>query len=830
MYYAKQSTVILYHIYSNSQTNVMKIKLTMAIFGLVTCLRLSAQTATSITGFVKDNNNIPLQSVTVSLLKAADSSLVKADITGKDGAFQIMLGSGGHFLLSYSIIGFENKYSLVFTIDSGKNFTAPVIMLQPSSHKLQNVTVTAHKPMIEIKADKLVFNVESSINATGSNSLELLQKSPGVQVDNNDNISMKGKSGVKIYIDGKMAQLDTKSLADYLRSINSSDIESIEMISNPGAKYDASGNAGIINIKLKKNKKFGTNGDASIGYTQGITPKGNGSVSLNYRDKKINVFSNLSGSIGNYQNDLDIYRIQSDSIYNQHTTMVNQRKNANIKAGVDYFIDSKNTIGFLVNSNFSHDIFSSDGNTAISYQPTNQFVKTLNATNYIPGNSTNANFNVNYRYEDTSGKTIGFDGDYGLFRSTGNSYQPNYYTDADNNLLYSIITGNSTPTDINIYTAKLDLEQKLWKGTFGYGAKFSYVKTSNVFDFYNYTNNIPVKDLTQSNSFVYTENVNAAYVSYNRTFTKKWSLQSGLRMEQTNSEGDLTNADGITQPDDTVKRSYLDLFPSAAISYNLNDKNTFGLTYSRRIDRPNYQDLNPFENKLDQLTYQKGNAFLRPQYTDNIELSHTFDSKLITTIGYSHVKDYATQVTDTTNGNATYVQQQNIATQKILSINIGSPLTIKKWWNGYANIWYNYQFVKGAYNNIVVNIQAPSYGAYMQNSFTLGKDYTAEVSGWVNGPGLDGTWQAKALGGVDMGIQKLLFKKKATIKLSATDVLHTVTYYGSSNYGGTSLNIRDRYENQTIRLNFSYRFGSSQIKAARQHKTGLESESNRIKN
>jgi iron complex outermembrane receptor protein len=307
-------------------------------------------------------------------------------------------------------------------------------------------------------------------------------------------------------------------------------------------------------------------------------------------------------------------------------------------------------------------------------------------------------------------------------------------------------------------------------------------------------------------------------------------LQSGLRMEQTNSEGDLTNADGITQPDDTVKRSYLDLFPSAAISYNLNDKNTFGLTYSRRIDRPNYQDLNPFENKLDQLTYQKGNAFLRPQYTDNIELSHTFDSKLITTIGYSHVKDYATQVTDTTNGNATYVQQQNIATQKILSINIGSPLTIKKWWNGYANIWYNYQFVKGAYNNIVVNIQAPSYGAYMQNSFTLGKDYTAEVSGWVNGPGLDGTWQAKALGGVDMGIQKLLFKKKATIKLSATDVLHTVTYYGSSNYGGTSLNIRDRYENQTIRLNFSYRFGSSQIKAARQHKTGLESESNRIKN
>jgi iron complex outermembrane recepter protein len=807
----------------------MKLHLIIAVSSLLASLQLSAKTPATVSGVVKDNNNNPLQSVTVTLLKASDSSLAKADITDKSGAFEMELTSSGKFLLSYSIVGYETKYSSVFDVDSGKSFIAPTVNLQPVSNKLQNVTVTSRKPLIEIKADKMVFNVENSINATGSNAMELLQKSPGVLVDNNDNISMKGKSGVKIYIDGKMSQLDPKNLAEYLRSINSSDIEAIEMISNPGAKYDASGNAGIINIRLKKNKKFGTNGTASVGYIQGITPKGDGNLSLNYRNKKINIFSNLSGSIGDHDNKLDIYRIQSDTIYDQHSDLTNERRNANIKAGVDYFIDNKNTIGFLVTSNFAHDVFNSTGSTAIYYQPTNQFVKTLVATNNIPGNNVNSNFNINYRYSDTSGKEIGFDGDYGLFRSTNNSYQPNYYDNASGGLLYAIITGNNTPTDIDIYTAKLDVEQKLGKGKIGYGAKVAYVKTNNTFDFYNYEGALPMKDLSQSNSFTYTENVNAAYVNYNTSFNTKWTLQAGLRMEQTNSDGQLTRADGVPQPDDSVKRSYLDLFPSAALNYTINDKNTLGLTYSRRIDRPTYQDLNPFENKLDQLTYEKGNAFLKPQYTDNIELSHTFKSMVTTTLAYSHVKDYATQITDTTNGNATYVQQQNIATQDIINLTIGSSLPINKWWNGYANVWYNYQLVKGSYNNIYVNVSSPGFGAYMQNSFTLGKDYTAELSGWFNGPGLEGTWTAKALGGLDVGVQKSLLNKKATLKLSATDILNTIIFHGNSNYGGTNLNIMDKNENQTVRLNFTYRFGSNQIKAASQHKSGLENESSRIK-
>ena len=771
-----------------------------------------------------------IESATIYLLKAVDSSLIKAAVTDKEGIFIFENVKDGTYLISATSVGYSKIYSGPFEINpSSLSKEIGVLQLNTSKKDLAAVTVISKKPLIEIKADKIVFNVESSINSTGSNALELLQKSPGILVDNNDNISMKGKSGVKIYVDGKMTQLDTKSLADYLRGINSSDIESIEMISNPGAKYDASGNAGVINIRLKKNKKFGTNGNTSIGYAQGKTPKGDASVSLNYRNKKINIFSNVSGSMGNYENALNIYRIQSDSIYDQHTLITSKRKNANIKAGVDYFINNKNTVGFLVTSNFSNGSFNTAGNTLVFYRPTNQFIKTLEASNHVPGDRTNANFNINYRYADTSGKEISFDGDYGLFRSSSNSYQPNDYYGADKNLLYSIITGNNAPTNIDIYTAKLDVEQKFLKGKIGYGAKFAYVKTDNVFDFFNYENNVPVKSLDESNGFVYIENVNAAYINYNREFNSKWSLQAGLRMEQTNSKGSLTRANDSIAADDVVKRSYVNLFPSAALSYNVNEKNSIGLTYSRRIDRPDYQDLNPFENKLDQLTYEKGNAFLKPQYTDNVEINHTYKSKLITTFGYSHVKDYTTQVTTAVNGNATFVQQKNIATQQLLSFNMGTPLKISKWWNGYASIWYNYQFVKGAYNNYSIRVSSSNYGAYMQHSFTLGKDYSSEISGWYNGPGLEGTWKRKAMGGMDAGIQKLFLKKRASLKLSVTDIFHTIKFKAESNFGGTNLHIDNSRESRTVRLNFSYRFGNSQVKAARQHKTGLESEGNRIK-
>ena len=805
-------------------------KLLLSGIGLIAmATTIFAQSKSTITGTVKDNSGKPLSGITVTLLKQKDSSLVKTSITEQKGLFEITNAPTGKFILGYQSLNTEKKYSILFEIVDGKDFLAPTMTLTPSVNKLADVTVVSRKPMIEVKADKTIFNIENSINATGSNALELLQKSPGVQVDNNENIKMKGKSGVKIYIDGKISQLNGQDLAAYLKSINSADIEAIEMISNPSAKYDASGNAGIINIRLKKNKKFGTNGSVNAGIVQGKTPKGNAGVNLNYRDKKINLFSNVSGNLGNYENGLDLYRIQKDTIYDQHSINGNDNKNFNLKLGADLFANSKNTFGVMFTTNTSDGQWNSSGETDVYYQPTGTFVKKLVAKNTKPGNRTNFNGNINYRYLDTTGKEINFDADYGQFRGRGTSYQPNYYYDKNGNLMYQVINLTNTPTNIDIMTSKVDVEQPKWKGKIGYGLKFSLVKTKNSFEFYDVNITSAKLDPSRSNSFNYNENVNAGYFNYQRQFNPKWGFQGGLRMEQTNSLGVLTRADGVVQPDNEVKKNYFDFFPSAAITYTINPKHTLNLTYSRRIDRPSYQDLNPFENKLDELTYEKGNAFLRPQYTDNIEFAHTFLSKIITTIGYSNVKDFATQTTDTLN-NATYVQQKNLANQQIFSLSVGTPISISKWYSGYANVYYNYQIFDGEIGTNKVHTEIPIYGAYMQNTFILGKDYTAELSGWFNGPNVWGaTWMTKPQGGVDLGVQKLFMEKKASVKLSFTDIFHTAPWTATSDFGGLYISGSGYWESQTIRLNFSYRFGSSQIKNARQRQTGLESESKRIK-
>ena len=798
---------------------------------LITGFKTIAQQNTKISGSVTDSTNKPLQSVSVSLLKAIDSSLVKVSISGADGKYEISTKQSGNFILNYSVVGFKNTYSELFTLKNEASFVIKSIALQQVANKLQAVTVAAKKPLIEVKADKTVFNVEASINATGSNAYELLQKSPGVTIDNNDNISMKGKNGVRVYVDGKMTQLDNKDLAAFLKSINSNDVEAIEMISNPSAKYDASGNAGILNIRLKKNKKFGTNGSANVGLVQGVTPKGNGSFAVNYRNKKVNLFSNISGQIGRYENRMSLFRIQRDSVYDQNTLNHSNEKSTNLKVGGDYFINDKNTIGIMATTNFGDNRWLSEGSTPIYYEPTGKFEKKLQSSNNVPGSRTNANFNLNYRYADTSGTEINFDGDYGLFRGTGRSYQPNNYYNNVNNLLYSIINSNYTPTDIDIRTAKIDVEQKLGKGKMGYGAKTSFVTTKNTFDFFNNdASGLPVKVLSQSSKFKYKENVNAAYVNYQQQLNVKWSLQVGLRAEQTISEGILSRDDSIIQPDNRVKRSYLDFFPSSAITWNLHKNHTLNLTFSRRIDRPTYQDLNPFENKLDELTYEKGNAFLRPQYTNNVELTHTFKGIVNTSVSYSHVKDYATIVTDTVK-NATYIQQQNLASQDIFGANIGSSTPINKWWSGYANVWFSYQKFNGIIGGKKLKVSIPLYGAYLQQTFNLGKDYTAELSGWFNGPSIWGaSWRNKPQGGLDIGLQKLFLQKKLTAKIQATDILHTASPWRAiSDFGGVYIRAQGSWESQTFRTSLSYRFGSNNIKTSRDRKTGLESESKRIK-
>lgn len=789
--------------------------------------------AQNIKGVVKDADGKTLSNASVSLLNAKDSSVVKIAVTNTAGQYQFQNIKEGKYLTNTTFIGYVPGYSPVFEVAGSGDVNLTAVSLSKANNDLKDVVVTARKPIVEVKADKTILNVENTINATGSDALELLRKSPGVVVDKDENISLAGKNGVQVYIDGKPSPLTGSDLANYLKTLQSSQIESIELITNPSAKYEAAGNAGIINIRLKKNKSFGTNGSVNAGYNIGIYPKYNGGISLNHRNKKVNLFGNYNYNDNRNEGFMNLYRIQLDTVFDQRSKMRFDNKSHNFKAGMDYFINNRNTVGVMVNGNLGDIDVSNKSNTIISYKPTGDVNKILKADNASAMKRNNLNANLNYHFADTSGHELNVDADYGYYDLKSDQFQPNYYYDPSGSVLQNQYIYNMiAPTKIDIYSVKADYEQNFLKGRLGYGGKFSYVKSENNFERYNVYTNDKLLDTLRSNDFNYKENVNAAYVNYNRQFKKGIMIQAGLRVENTNSKGvsDGYNWNGGYQPyDSAFKRNYTDLFPSAAITFNKNPKNQWSLAYSRRIDRPAYQDLNPFEFKLDEYTYQKGNTQLRPQYTNSISLTNTLWYRLTTKLTYSHVNDVFSQIIDTADKSKAFITKKNLADQDLVSLNISMPFQYK-WYSVFANVNSYYSHYKanfGAGRNIDLDVFAVN--VYAQQTFKVAKATTIEVSGFYTSPTIwQGTFKSGALWSVDGGIQQTFFKGKATAKASVTDIFQTLRWTGKSDFAGQYLKVKGGNESRQLRVSVTYRFGSNQVKVARQRKTGAEDESKRV--
>lgn len=821
----------------------MKLKLLLiAAVTLLSAFQLKAQNTSKITGLVKDNNGKGIAAATAMLHNAKDSALVKTGVTGNDGVYELPNIKPGQYFISASYTGMIKSSSAVFEVKENETTSAPAIALALAPKSLQGVTVTTQKPMVEVKADKMIVNVEGTINAVGNDALELLRKSPGVMIDKDDNLSLAGKNGVQVYIDGKPSPLSGADLAAYLKSLQSSQIEAIELITNPSAKYEAAGNAGIINIKLKKNKTFGTNGSVNAGYNIGIYAKYNGGLSLNHRNAKMNVFGNYNYNSGINESNFSLYRTQGDSIFDQKSRLLQRNKNGhNFKTGVDFFINKNSTFGAVVNGNVSNSEMNTMGPMKIIYAPTNTVARTLIASGENLNDRTNMNFNLNYRYAKTGGSELNIDADYGFFDLRTHQYQPNdYYLGTSNVKLNSNIYRTISPADIDIAALKVDYEQNFKKGRLGYGGKLGLVNTDNDFRRWNVDNaNNEVYDKDASNRFRYKENINAGYINYNRPF-KGFMLQAGLRVENTNSSGRTTGLKNTAAPgnppvyanlDTTVERHYTDVFPSAAITFNKNPMSQFGITITRRIDRPAYQDLNPFEFKINDYTYMKGNTQLRPQYTNSIGFSHTYKYRLNTQLNYSHVKDIFAQIPDTL-GSKSFLTKKNLATQDIVSLNVSYPFQ-KKWYSFFANMGGNYSMYKANYGggNRNINLNVAAFSFFMQNSFNLGKGYKAELSGFYNSPTVfQGTIKAKAMYSIDGGIQKVIFKGKGNVKAAVSDMFKLMRFRGSIDYTGQHSDVLARWESRQFKLNFSYRFGNSQVKAARQRKEAIEEENKRTQN
>ena len=814
-----------------------KIYLIIQAFLLLAAIPAFAQQQGKLSGKITDPANAPLASVTISLLKAKDSTLVKTAITSKEGLYVFENIPPGTYLLQASSAGMERRYSDAVIVNEGNNEAAGMA-LQPVVKNMGAVTVTAQRPFIESKIDKTVVNVDASPTNAGATALEVLEKSPGIMVSNDGAISLRGKAGVIIMVDGKPTFLSPSDLANLLKNMPASAIDQIEIMTNPSSKYDASGNSGVINIKTKKGKTAGFNGSIMAGITTSffktgntlyVIPKSQNSISFNYRKNKINFFGNYNPNVFQGRSQLEINRVKLDQDkkilgYNDVLTQFKfGNNNHTLKLGLDVYADKKNTIGVVV-SGFT-----------FSGHPTPRTITSTHDENYnllsqmVSQTDNRLNFknlstNINYRHQfDSTGRELTADLDYIIYDNVSRMTLTTDFFDGNGQAFGNQLQlKGHLPSSIKIWSLKSDYVHPFKKGgRLEAGVKSSIVDNDNMVSYVRWDGNKWIDD-SRSNHFIYEENINAVYLNANRQIGK-WSLQGGLRLENTIAKGhQVTNDSGFT-------RNFTNLFPSAFLSYDADKSNKFTISYSRRITRPNYQDLNPFIYFLDSLSYRKGNPFLLPQFSHNFELSHSFKGKLITTLNYSNTNNVISQLVKP-DGDLLYLTSDNVARFRNVGITITAPVPLTKWWNSnvFINVFNNHY--EGVYENKPLDMSFTSFMINMTQTFTIKPGFTAEVSGFYRARGIQQLNVDEPMYVLNFGAQKQVLKGKGTLRLNLRDPFWMQRYKGKTEYDIVDSRIANKWDNRQVTASFTYRFGKTgqQNQPARRRNSAAQDEQNRV--
>lgn len=813
-------------------------KILVLVVGICAALILNAQRG-KISVMVVNDQQVALENATVELRKIKDSSLAKIALTDKNGSAEFENIIFGNYFLKISSTSRATQFSSSFSLSAEQpQVTISKISLLPDTKQLANVTLTSRKPFIQKLNDRIVVNVENSIVSAGSSAMDVLERSPGVNVDQNDVISLRGRSGVIIMIDGKPAAMSGSDLANYLKGLPSAAIERIDIITNPSAKYDASGNAGIIDIRMKKDQRLGTNGTYTLGYGQGIYPKTNAGATFNYRNKKVNIFGNYNYAYRVGLNHLVLDRnFYNNGAYNGGDLKDNYSKSPfytnTARIGADFFPSKKTIIGFVVNGNFNH-IRRNSTNSSIVINPQKQKSSTFEslATNNDHVNNIVANVNFKHTF-DSTGKELTADLDYGHYKSNsltrnatkyykldGSTLQPDYILDGDQD---GILT---------FKTAKADYVNPLKKGAkWEAGFKTSFVSSDNDAKFWDVSSGTPQNDVNKTNRFFYKENNNAGYLNFSKEF-KKFNIQIGLRGEQTNLKTHQINGDIF------FDSSYFQLFPSAFFNYKLKEDQTLGLSVSRRIDRPGYAQLNPFLFLIDPTTYATGNPGLLPQFTWSYELSYTMKN-LNFTFGYSHTtksqnivvakfKDAFPNIPS--DDNVTVQIPVNLSSSDYYGVSISAPFKINKWWNMTNNANIYYQKFNGSIGTTQLNKGKPAADWRTNNTFIFKKGWTAELNGSLNSGGQYGFMVTDPQWGIGAGVQKLVMKNKGTLRFNITDIFWTNLPKAVITYDNYIEKWHAYRETRVANLTFTYRFGNSKVQAARRRSTGSEEERQRAGN
>ncbi len=783
----------------------------------------------------------PVENATVELLRHKDSSLVKAAVSDRNGIAEFDNLLFATYFIKVTNVNYATGYMPAFTIDAvSPKLLSDVSLTGKPAKEMQAVTVTAKKPFIQKLSDRIVVNVDASAVNAGSSAMDVLERSPGITIDQNDNISLRGKAGVIITIDGKTTAMAGADLANYLKGLPANAIDRIDIITNPSAKYDAAGNSGIIDIRMKKDQRFGTNGTITTGVGQGVYPKANAGTTLNYRNKKINVFGNYNYAYRELLNHLIINRnfykngvFQGSDDKDNYAAMRFQSHTA--RFGADFFPSQKTIVGFVINSNYNAFDRNAKINTMVNddqYRPDFTFRSLSTNDDHFANSVANINFKHTF---DTTGRELTADVDYGFFNSTSltrtasSFFELNGTPKREDDILDGDQNGKLT-----LKTGKFDYVHPFIKGAkFEAGFKSSYVFSDNDAKFYNVYTSGSEADLTKTNRFFYKEYNNAGYVNYSKEY-KKFNFQFGLRGENTNVRTRQVKADRRFDND------YFRLFQSAFINYKIKEDQTLGVSVSRRIDRPGYQSLNPFLFQVDATIYATGDPLLKPQMTWSYELSYTLKN-LNFTFGYSHSVDPQSiilskildviptfEIKPGQDSNITVQIPVNLQSSDYFGITATTPVRVNKWWNMINNFNFYYNHFNGNLGGTILNNGAPAANIRTNNTFTCKNGWGGEFNVNLNTGGRSGYMVSKLQWGVALGAQKTILKGKGTVRFNMTDIFWTNLPKATITYKGSYIENWHAYRDTRVaNLTFTYRFGNNKVQSARRRTTASEEERQR---
>lgn len=794
----------------------------LLIFLALSCLARAQRAQLAVS--VHDAENNPLNAATLSLLRLPDSAVAGTTISNTSGNALFQAIDTGRYLLRATMTGFAPRQQALHL--NGNTRIALIFDQLHPANTLDGLTLIARQKLVEVQPGKVVVNLEAGLANAGATLLEALEQLPGITVDKDGNISLKGRSPVLVLLDGKQTYLAPAALVTMLQNMPATQASQVELMDQPPARYDAAGNAGVINIRIKKTRHQGFNGSVSASFAQGFYPKTNNNLQINYRNGRTNYFFNYSTSANKQFTRIEALRRyynarnEAERLLEQPSFLRSRGNNNTLRTGLDYELSKKTTLGMVLSGTLIGRR-NEGGNSAQWMDARLKADSLIKTTSHAETHFRNAGLNINLRHQLTPKSELGADVDFLLYRISSNQVFennrifPGTYTEA---------TKAALPSLLNIGSVKVDYAVQLQQVKLEAGFKSSVVHTDNDAQYHYLDGSSWQEDLGKSNHFKYYENIHALYSS--AAYKKgRWDLQGGLRWETTRYNArQLGNA---VQKDSFFCRTYNNFFPSVQLAFALDSNNTISLGTNYRIDRPAFQKLNPFLFIINKYTYQQGNPYFRPQYTWNMELEHQYKGVLISGLSYSRTTDYFAQIFPIANNGIVLYTEGNLDLLETWAASVGLNLSPARWWSFNAQTVFTHKKMEGFVGK-ALRADINQLNFTWNNQFRLRKGWSGELTGvYTSRSQHDIQEVVDPAGQLSLGIAKQVLQQKGTIKLAFRDVLYTQWMKGTTYFQQADEYFKLTRDTRVATLSFTWRFGKA-YKTARRSEGAAGEEKARV--